>query len=82
MGVPNRAKWSRPWRLNNCMYEARMRKHWTIATAANEVGLNYYTYSRYENGERTTCLATYKRIAEVLEVPLIDLLADVYMDDM
>lgn len=75
-------KWARPWRINEVMYEARKRKLWTLQKCADEVGLSVKHYTRIENGERTTCLATYKRIADVLGVPLSEVLGEVFIDDL
>lgn len=54
--------------------ELREKKGWTLETLGNKVGLSLQAISLYETGQRQPRIETIKKLAEVLEVPVAEIL--------
>lgn len=53
--------------------EARKRKGWTQAELAEKIGVYASQVSMYESGDRGTTVDRFKKLSEVLEVPMEEL---------
>jgi transcriptional regulator with XRE-family HTH domain len=59
--------------LNQKLRRARERRLWTIETAAEEVGVSWLTYSRWERGERKPRLSTLALLCKAFNMPAEEL---------
>lgn len=55
--------------------QARQRRGTTLREVANKTGISMYLLSRFENGQRPIRLEQTARIAQVLDVPIADIVS-------